>query len=357
MDIMKARHREAVLEIAINCRFRLQPLSGVQRYAGEIVSRLEQRVEMITPSWRQANGAGHLWEQFVVPALTGGRLLWSPGNTGPLAKRDQVVTIHDLATLEHPEWFNPRFAAFYRWLLPKLLPRVHGLICVSEFTRSRLLTLLPVKRDRVTVVRPGVSRLFTRPAEADLQKQLLALGLPAGYLLCVAAFEPRKNYRRLLEAWSGIARELGSVLVLSGHTGRTHIFDSPGFKADATVRQLGYVSEEALPALYAGATAMIFPSLYEGFGMPPLEAMACGTPVIASDRPALRETLGDAACYCDPEDSNSIAAAIVKVSRSLALRQELAGRGSERVRLFDWDRTAEETWDVLASAARCRKLP
>ena len=354
---MTTRHEKGAFEIAVNCRFRLQPRSGVQRYANEIVSRLERRVEAITPSWGQANGVGHLWEQLALPALTRGRLLWSPGNTGPLTKRNQVVTIHDLATLDHPEWFSPRFAAFYRWLLPKLLPKVEGLICVSEFTRSRLLALLPVKPGRVTVVRPGVSRFFTRPAEAHLQQQLSELSLDPGYLLCVAAFEPRKNYRRLLEAWSNIGHQMGSLLVLSGHTGRSHIFAPPGLKPDASVRQLGYVSDELLPALYAGAKAMIFPSLYEGFGMPPLEAMACGTPVIASDRPALRETLGDAAFYCDPEDSGSIATAIATVSSSVALRQELAGRGFERVRLFDWDRTAEQTWDVLASAARCRRLP
>ena len=141
------------------------------------------------------------------------------------------------------------------------------------------------------------------------------------------------------------------TLVLAGHAERRQIFGESTLSTDPSVRSLGFVDESSLSALYSGAAAFVFPSLYEGFGFPPLEAMACETPVIASRHPALREVLGDAAAYCDAFDTASIAEAIARVLGSQPLRQELAGKGSERVRLFDWDRAAAETGDVLTRAA------
>ena len=340
------------MNIAVNGRFRCQTMSGVQRYANEIVSRLGRQIHLVTPAAQAATGVrGHLWEQLLLPVRTQGELLWSPGNTGPLAKRDQVVTVHDVATFDRPECFTPSFARFYRWLLPRLLPRVRAIICVSAFTRSRLLQLFPIDPASTVVIHPGLAAEFHRPAEARVLAQLAEFSLTPGYLLCLASFEPRKNQRRLLDAWACVASRFGSPLVLAGHSGRAHVFAPSYLQPGNNVRNLGPVAESVLPALYAGAKAFAFPSLYEGFGMPPLEAMACGTPVIASHHPAVREALGEAACYCDPEDTGSIASAIAKVFDSVSLRQELAGKGLERVRLFDWDRAAAQTRDVLTRAA------
>ena len=340
------------MNIVVNGRFRCQPVSGVQRYATEIVSRLGSRIRLVSPGSAASTGMhGHLWEQLLLPARTRGELLWSPGNTGPLVKCDQVVTVHDVAAFDRPECFTPSFARFYRWLLPRLLPRVRAIICVSAFTRSRLLQLFQINPASVTVIHPGLAAEFHRPTEARMLAQLSEFSLTPGYLLCLASNEPRKNQQRLLDAWASLASRYGSPLVLAGHSGRAHVFAPSHLRLGKNVRSLGYVSESVLPALYTGAKAFVFPSLYEGFGMPPLEAMACGTPVIASHHPAVREALGDAACYCDPEDIASIASAIAKVFDSASLRQELAEQGLERVRLFDWDRAAAQTRDVLTRAA------
>lgn len=340
---------------AVNGRFRRQPQSGVQRYAGEIADRLSGHVRMVAPPiyWKAEGFLGHAWEQVALPSMTRGELLWSPCNTGPVIKGDQVLTVHDLATLDHPEWFAPRFAAFYRWLLPKLIPRVRAVICVSAFTRSRLTARWPAMTSRTAVVSPGISPRFTRPELSALTQRLAELGLePNAYVLCLASFEPRKNHARLLEAWHSVADRFRIPLVLAGHSGRAHVFGPvKAAPQDKYVRVAGPIADDLLPALYGGARAFVFPSLYEGFGIPPLEAAACGTPVIASDHPALREALGPAARYCDSSDSASIAGAISDVLSSAALREELAGLGSQRVRLFCWDRAASETWDILQRAA------
>ncbi len=340
------------MNIAVNGRFRRQQMSGVQRYASEIVSRLGMGARLVSPESRASTGMrGHLWEQLLLPVRTRGELLWSPGNTGPIAKRDQVVTVHDVATFDRPECFTPSFARFYQWLLPRLLPRVRAIICVSAFTRSRLLQLFPINPASTMVIHPGLAPDFRRPTEASMLAQLAEFSLTPGYLLCLASYEPRKNQQRLLDAWASLASRLGTRLVLAGHSGRAQVFAPSHLQPGNNVRSLGHVSESVLPSLYAGAKAFAFPSLYEGFGMPPLEAMACGTPVIASQHPAVREALGDAACYCDPENIASIASAIAKVFDSASLRQELAEQGLERVRLFDWDRAAAQTRDILTRAA------
>lgn len=338
------------MKIAVNGRFEGQIRSGVQRYAGEIASRLSRHIRFIRPRswWGAGAAAGHAWEQLALPWELNGELLWSPCNTGPLVQRRQVLTVHDLATFDHPEWFAPRFAAYYQFLLPKLIPRVRGVICVSEFTRAQVIARWPAVGSRTTVVSPGVSAGLVRPALTDLERVLKTFGLEAGsYLLCVASFEPRKNHARLLEAWSVIAERFHIPLVLAGQAGREQVFQAIESVEQKWVRSLGPVSDAVLPALYSGARAFVFPSLYEGFGIPPLEAAACGTPVIASNHPALREALGPAARYCDPLDTDSIAQAISDVLNSAGLREELAGLGNERVRLFSWDRAASETWDVL----------
>lgn len=341
------------MRVAVNGRFELQPPSGVQRYAGEIGRRLSGRLRVVSPAPWAAEGAwGHAWEQLGLRWHLHGDLLWSPGNTGPLGTRHQVLTIHDLATLDHPEWFAPRFAGFYQWLLPKLIPQVQSVVCVSEFTRSRVLKRWPAVAPRTTVVTPGVSGQLSSLTGVNLDQELRQFGLEAGsFVLSVASFEPRKNHARLLEAWSSIAPRFRIPLVLAGQTGRQHIFPGIDTREREWVRFLGRVPDAALPSLYGGARAFVFPSLYEGFGIPPLEAAACGTPVIASNHPALHEALGPAARYCDAWASSSIAEAMAEVLSSTNLQEELAGLGRERVRLFSWDRAASETWAVLEKAA------
>lgn len=269
------------------------------------------------------------------------------------------MTIHDMATLDHPEWFSPRFAAWYRFLIPRLARRVAHIIVVSESTKLRLLTHCRVDPDKVTVIHPGVDKRFNRcPADA-VNAMRAALTIPDGvpYVLAVGSLEPRKNLGRLLLAWRKLLPSLrhAATLVLAGGKGKRSIFAGvPEFnELPDRVCLTGYVPEELLPALYSGASVFVFPSMYEGFGSPPLEAMACGTPVIAGNRTSLPEVIGDAGILVDPLDVDAIASAIANLLNNPANRERLASAALQRAAGFSWDSATEQTWKVLLAASDC----
>jgi glycosyltransferase involved in cell wall biosynthesis len=262
-----------------------------------------------------------------------------------------VCTIHDLAALDHPEWFSPKFTAWYQWLIPRLVRRIRHVIAVSEFTKQRLVAVTGLDRRNITVVLNGVDERF-RPAAADqVCRVKRELGIESDeFLLYVGSLEPRKNLARLLDAWALIDKtgHPGLELVIAGARGRSAVFsDTCDLTSMPNVHFVGYVSEEQLPVLYSDALALVYPSLYEGFGLPPLEAMACGTPVVTSNVTALPEVVGDAAIQVDPTDPRSIAKGIQQLLDDPYLADELARRGLSRVRELTWERTAQHTWNVL----------
>ena len=343
-------------KIALNARFYAHRPTGMQRYAIELANRLDADLDVIRPGRPLKGGAGHLWEQFYLPAVCQGRLLWSPNNTGPIAIRRQVCTIHDLIPLDHPEWFNPRFAQWYKWLFPRLAPRLQHIIAISEFTKQRVVELLNVDPRRITVVPNGVDPQFTpshEPAIAAMRQQL-GISVPR-YLLSVSSLEPRKNINRLFEAWERVVNRIPEdvALVVAGAHGASGVFS--GVKLDRLpprVHFTGYVPQDQLPVLYSGALAFVYPSLYEGFGLPPLEAMACGTAVVTSNGTSLREVVGDAAVLIDPLDVDSIADGIERITEDSNLRQSLAQAGRERARHLTWDHCAQLTRQVLLAQSK-----
>jgi glycosyltransferase involved in cell wall biosynthesis len=342
-------------EIALNARFYAHRPTGMQRYALELARRLADRIQPVRPAKPLRGATGHLWEQLYLPSAVRGRLLWSPNNTGPLAISRQVCTIHDLIPLDHPEWFNRRFASWYQWLLPRLAKKVQHIIAISQFTKQRIVERLGVKPDKVTVIPNGVDERFSPRTPEEIQAVRRSLGISApAYILCVGSLEPRKNLRRLLQAWASVQRSLDAdvELVVAGAKGSSRVFET--VRVDPLpprVRFTGYVSDEQLPCLYAGALALVYPSLYEGFGLPPLEAMACGTPVVTSDGTSLAEVAADAAVLVNAEDAHSIAEGIRHVVSSSALREELRGLGLERASRTTWEHTAQHTLQLLLDQA------
>jgi glycosyltransferase involved in cell wall biosynthesis len=265
-----------------------------------------------------------------------------------------VCTIHDIIPVEHPEWFSPAFARWYSWLLPKLAARVEHIVAVSQFTKERVVERLRVRPEKVTVVHNGVDARFVRPHESAIEHARAALGIPfQRYVLIVGSIEPRKNVAGVLKAWPAISRrepDLG--LVIAGPRGPGLVFaDAELPDAARNVHYTGYVPHELLPALYSGAMALVYPSLCEGFGLPPLEAMACGTPVVASMNSSLPEVVGDAAIGIDPTDPALIADAVVRLAQSDSLQSDLRRRGLQRAALFSWERCASSTWCVLEAFA------
>lgn len=341
--------------IAVNARFHAHRATGMQRYALELSRRFAGFLDPVRPGRPLSGAAGHLWEQLYLPSAVRGRLLWSPNNTGPLAVERQICTIHDLIPLDHPEWFNRRFAQWYAWLLPRLARRVRHIIAVSEFTRQRIVDLLGVRPANVTVIPNGVDSRFSPKGIEEVEAVRRALGISSpSYLLCVGSVEPRKNLLRLLAAWkiaqSSVPEDVD--LVVAGARGSTRVFGSVAIESvPARVHFTGYVADEHLPGLYSGALALVYPSLYEGFGLPPLEAMACGIPVVTSNGTSLPEVVGDTAVFVDPRDVESIADGIVRLVSRADLRSVLREKSRQRAAQFTWSRCAERTLRLLQASA------
>jgi glycosyltransferase involved in cell wall biosynthesis len=256
--------------------------------------------------------------------------------------------------LDHPEWFESKFATWYGWMIPALARRVRCLITVSEFSKRRVVANTGIDESRVHVIPNGVSERF-HPKNIDtIREALTRLKVPTErYVLTLGSIEPRKNLSRLLEAWRISAPRLPDDmwLVIAGAQGKGHIFAMTQLgEIPLRVYSTGFVQDEDLPALHSGAMAMVYPSIYEGFGLPVLEAMAAGTAAIAGNSTALPEVIGDAGVLVDPNDVDAIAAAIERILLDSDWREQLRQSGIERSRLFNWDRAAASTLRVLESA-------
>jgi glycosyltransferase involved in cell wall biosynthesis len=335
------------VRIQVNGRYLVQRLTGQQRYAQEIVSRLQNRLEIIAPPAKSRGIRGHLWEQLMLPRRLGCDLLWSPSTTGPLTVKRQVVTIHDCAFFDQANCFSRAFAAWYQFLVPRLARAARRIIAVSDFSKQRIVELCRVPEESISTIYSGVGKQFRPHSAGEIGTAKSKLGLPERYILCVGSLEPRKNLARLLAAWQQVQPRLdGLSLVLVG--AKSHVFRN----ADQTETPVGvHLDENLLPAVYAGAEFFVYPSVYEGFGLPVIEAMASGVPVITSKVTALPEVAGDAAAFVDPLNISSIAAGIEQLAADEQLRCELRHKGLARAAHFNWDRTAEETWKVLEAAA------
>jgi glycosyltransferase involved in cell wall biosynthesis len=301
--------------------------AGTSRYIRNLLERLD---DLAPVSFGGANRASVLarelwWYPLRLSALRGADILHCSTYYGPLRPRlPTVVTVHDLAVLRHPEAFPAWTRRYVPRVVPSVLRAAARVIAVSEFTAQELETLLRLPREKIRIVPNAVDQAVFTPegprAEGD-------------YVLAVGTLEPRKNLARTIAATA----RLGIELRVAGPPGWGSI-DRGG----AHVRWLGYVDDAELAALYRGARCVAYPSLYEGFGIPVLEAMACGAPVVTSRGGACEEIAGGAATLVDPLDVGAIAAGI---------EAAVPGRGVERARQFTWDETARKTHAVYEEAA------
>ena len=269
------------------------------------------------------------WYQLALPRAARKRdldVLHCPSFRGPVQARvPVVVTVHDLAVLRHPGTFNLWTRRYSRLAVPRVARAARLVIAVSEFTRRELVELLGVPAERIRVIPNGVGAPFAPEGPAA----------EGDYVLAVGTLEPRKNLAVAQQATQGLAVEL-------------RVVGARGWGGVRVDGWLGRVSDEELAALYRGARCLLYPSLYEGFGVPVLEAMACGTPVVTSAGGATEEVAGGAAVLVDPRDPASIAAGVEEAE---ARRDDLVARGLERARAFTWERVAAETRAVYEEAA------
>jgi glycosyltransferase involved in cell wall biosynthesis len=270
----------------------------------------------------------------------------------PVTPCRAAVLIHDLSFRRHPE-FYPRSIALYNRLLAGLaIRRADVVVALSRFTRQEILDFYPAATARCAVVYPGIGAEFTPAAGPGADRAALAaLGVQPPYLLSVGNIHPRKNMERLLTAWERL-RDAGQPvprMVWAG-VGRWQIDKLMQRAEQDGVRVLGFVAPSSLPALYRQAEALAYPSLYEGFGLPPVEAMACGTPVLAGNSTSLPEAVGEAAVSVDATDPDALTEGLARVLFDAPLRHSLRERGLAHAAQFSWQRSARQMLAALSQA-------
>lgn len=271
----------------------------------------------------------------------------------PVRAGRRIVTVHDLSYLVHPDLAHP---AVYRYLektVPRSVARADRVIAVSESTKRDVVRLLGVPEDRVDVIPEGVDRVFRPEAEPDDTARRARLRLPERYLLSVGTIQPRKNYGRLLEACERLwqVEPAAPHLVIAGQRG--WLFEEFFAQLEASrfrdrVRILDFVDDADLPALYRGTETFVYPSCYEGFGLPVVEALACGRPVICSSASSLPEVAGAAARLIDPFSVEDLAEALLDFSRDSATRATFATSGPQQAARFTWEAAARDHLAVYA---------
>jgi glycosyltransferase involved in cell wall biosynthesis len=328
--------------IVLNCRVAARPtITGVERWTLEVSRRLraldpERYLIAAPPAWAHSGPAGHAWEQFALPAIAArhrARAIFSPANLAPIAWPRNVIVVHDAAVLRVPAAYSRAYRTWHRWLGIEAARRAQAVVTVSEFSRRELIELGGLDPARLTVIGGGVDPRFS-PSEDD-HTAATALGLRRPYVLTIATDDPRKNLDALVPCAAALAQR-GIELVWAGDSRPQFARTRP----PTGLRALGYVPDELLVGLYRGAEAFVLPSRYEGFGLTCLEAMACGTPVVAADRAALPEVCGDAALLVDPDDPSAITRAVLAVCEDGRRAAHLRAAGIGRARHYGWERAA-----------------
>ena len=354
--------------IVINGKFLASPMTGVQRYALALLHSMDallrepayQDIRMVCltppnttadPGWqnivlsRVGITPPNLWEQIDLPLLTGGRLLFSPANTGPIFYPHQVITFHDAAVFAVPEAYSGLFRAKYYLIFNILGRSASAVITDSTFSHNELAHFLGLESARFRVIPLGGDHIQNiKPDYSVLEKHGLSRN---SFLLSVASQSIHKNFDRVLAAANLINSDIEFVAAGSTNNQIFQKIETPSPKS--RVRTLGYVTDAELKALYENAQGFIFPSLYEGFGLPVLEAMNCGCPVLCSSAASLPEVAGSAVLYFSPTDVQEMANLIEKFQAEPDLRSDLRERGYQQASTFLWNTTARKTLDTLIS--------
>lgn len=277
--------------------------------------------------------------------------VWLPNLNFVATKKPLAVTVHDLSFVRHPKFFSAKQRLWHRLVDARgTLRRADAVIAVSEHTKADVAETFGIDPGRIHVVHPAAGHEFRPQSPADVARVRAAYGLPEHFFLFLGALEPRKNITGIIDAFSRVSGD--AHLVIAGGNGWLYedIYrrakSSP--KADR-IRFIGYVAEGDKPALYGAALGLIYPSFYEGFGMPPLEAMAVGTPVVASHVSSLGEVVGDAGLLVDPYVTGEIAEAMTAIATDDALSRMLRERGLARAKKFTWEESADRLERIFAS--------
>lgn len=344
--------------LVVNSRFLTQKITGVQRYAIEISKQLKNKlgknVHFVAPKNILYNdianelnvkiigfNKGHLWEQIDLPRYlkqNGSPLLLNLANTAPLIYKNKIVTIHDIAFERFPQTFSWKFRLFYQWLIPKIIKTSKHIFTVSKFSKNEINVFYRINQDRISVIPNAVNDTFF-PKKKVLNEK---------YILAVSSLNYQKNFHSLIKAFN-LLRDKNIKLYLVGSFNKNfapiELLDE--IKKNKNIIFKGRVNDEVLIELYSNAVCFVFPSLYEGFGLPPLEAQACGCPVVSSNAASLPEVLGDSVVYFDPYDIDDMAEKIKMVIEDENLQNELRFKGFENIKRFSWEESATKIVKII----------
>lgn len=358
--------------IYINGRFLKASVTGVQRYAYELLRTIDRLIGKDDPAVRgyefvvlaptgeihelgtrhmevrQAGRfGGQLWEQISLPLLARDGFLVNLCNAAPLLRRRQAVTLHDAAVYSVPDTYSAAFKMWYKLMFRTLGKTAPLILTCSANSKNELIRHCGIREDKIRVVYHGKEHVLQSGTAPDYPARQ---GLDRPFVLAVSSRSPNKNFGSIVRAAEMIGDQ-GFDFVIAGGT-NPKIFKSEDTELGENVRHVGYVEDDELHTLYEKASCFVFPSFYEGFGFPPLEAMACGCPVVVSDTASLPEVCGDAVLYCDPSRPEDIAAKIAEVMRDPALQADMRARGLAQASKFSWEKCAYETLaEVKAHAA------
>lgn len=343
--------RSLLLHLAQRKALSLTALS--HRPARQVEDLAEAGVEFKTAS----APLGYWWQQRILPRqLARGKfdLLWSP--LGSLPQRSpipSVVTVHDLTPLLFPYWHSWRNRVTFRRQLPATLRAATHIVAVSRATAADLAKRFPMTEGRTSVVYNGVDSRFAPASQATIEAVRRAYDAPNGYVLSIGTLEPRKNLTRLLDAWDRVVDQVpdSPPLLIAGAKGWGSGSLQRRMHRAERVRYLGRLARPQLTEVLQGALVFAYPSLYEGFGLPVAEAMACGVPVITSDSSSLPEVIGDAGIQVNPRHTGQLTGALARLVNDGDLRTELAELGRQRVVKFSWASAAEQLESVLIDAS------
>lgn len=344
-------------ELFINGRFLTQPITGVQRFAREIIGALDKAltqqenaptVTLLVPQGADTldlkhiktkvigTRQGHAWEQWdLYRAARGGKLL-SLCNSGPVLHGNQIVVIHDAMVYRTPQNFSFAYRTFHQ-TLGRVLAKRAQLGTVSNFSASELNKLLGIKTEDILVVYNGHEHIKEQKPDLSILAKLGVEGRP--FFFFVGSPTPNKNLARAVKAFTRLKREDISFVIVGA--AKANIFKDDTEKQPENIIRPGRLTDAEIVALYQNATALLFPSLYEGFGIPPLEAMVHGCPVLASTIPPVKEVCADAALYFDPNDIDDMAAKMRQTLDDTDLRDQLVNKGTTRYNNFSWHKSVE----------------
>lgn len=353
------------MNIYINGRFLSQRITGVQRYALEITRALDRAIAsddslrrhnycLLTPPGVAAptglehiaiRAVGHLhghpWEQLELPLYVRDGYLLNLCNCAPLAVKNQLVTIHDAAVAAFPSAYSRPFRLWYRLMYSVLGRRLTNLDTVSHFSASELNHYFGIHKEKFTITYNGIDHIARiKPDDSVIERHGLT---NTPYVFAVSSLSPSKNFALVLQA----ASIMPEVTFIIAGGANASVFSAQSLAVPENVRFIGYVTDGELIALYRHAAAFVYPSLYEGFGIPPLEAMACSCPVVVSNAASLPEVCGDAALYIDPTSADELVTALTRLLADASLRQSLVSKGCKQSAKFTWDSTISPLLDIL----------